>query len=524
MASRTADTIRTVQQSLEPYVKPREEVALIRHVLAAHLDSCLENGSVERPLALMDTSCTVTPTRATRGVHSVYLNALDANAKARREFEKLRKAHHRSKSTPPTPPGKSTTSNPLEEHLYAIKLQQKYEKLQTVDKYLKLLAEKPAASEGFLDPEEIFKDAAPLPQVPSNVVDGLVANEVPAKMDLKELISRLEKSVLRAKLLLGKEEQLLAESRLRCGGLPERVSENARLKALSVTRNELIAWMETELGKAPGDGSEYADDGAGKSDATRVGETHLDAQIATIKEKYAKYVVMRKSLVQTLSQSPRPVIEPLTNAFEQAPKRTREPTATTHLLIPYLEGLLAVAHEQKALITQKAHLSIALAKQLKDSSQILDRLVEESQLLPAYPTPGSSRRKPGIGEGLAAPETLDPSRRVKDWVYAADSAKIATLEAVAEKVEEGQLALEDSMKILGDLDRLLGSARSEGQISDLHTTEGDVWLAQAKVGQPAPPRKKQAKQDRVKDSSIGDVWSVLDGSLGLFNPKDDDST
>ncbi len=48
---------------------------------------------------------------------------------------------------------------------------------------------------------------------------------------------------------------------------------------------------------------------------------------------------------------------------------------------------------------------------------------------------------------------------MKSWVFAADSAKIATLESVAEKVEEGQLALEDSMKILGEVDRLLGRSR-----------------------------------------------------------------
>ena len=520
MAPGAADTIQAAQESLEQYIRPREEVAVIRHVLAAHLDSCLENGSVERPLALMDSSCIVTPTREAKGLQRDYLQALDANVKARRKFESVRTAHFQN--TPSTPPRKTAASNPLEERVYTIRLRQKYERLQVIDKYLNLLAQKPAASEDFLDPVEIFRDATPLPQVPQKVVDGLVENEASTKTDLKELASHLEKSVLRAKLLLGREERLLAEVRSRCENLPERVSDDVRLQALSVTRNELITWMETELGKASGDGSEDADDDAGKVDGTTVGRAQLDDEIAIIKEKYAKYVAMRKSLVRTLSQTPQPVLTPPAEILPHAPtQQVQEATPTTHLLIPYLEGLLAVAHEQKGLITQKAHLNIALAKQLKDSSQVVDRLVEESQLLPAHPMPGSSRRKPGIGEGLTAPETLDLSRRVKEWVYAADSAKIATLEAVAEKVEEGQLALEDSMKILGDVDRLLGPAPSEGPAADPDTTEEDIWLAQSRLGRPALPRRKQPKPDNAKDTRAGNVWSVLDGNLGFITPEDD---
>ncbi len=104
----------------------------------------------------------------------------------------------------------------------------------------------------------------------------------------------------------------------------------------------------------------------------------------------------------------------------------------------------------------------------------------------------------GLGDGLSAPESLDISGRMKDWAFAADSAKIATLEAVAEKVEEGQLALEGSMKVLDEIDQLLGIVQAHDEHEPQPgAAEEDIWLAQEQ------PRRKDAKPQRHVDSRKG---------------------
>ncbi len=133
--------------------------------------------------------------------------------------------------------------------------------------------------------------------------------------------------------------------------------------------------------------------------------------------------------------------------------------------------------------------------------------------------PGAARRNLGLGTSLASSEKLGSSGRVTPWVFAADSAKISTLEIVAEKIEEGQLALEGAMERLEEIDRLLGrhpagrSALSQGDPAD-----EDIWLADN-----APSNKAAKARKRVEEGShtqAGDVWDVLDGSLGLIRSDD----
>lgn len=511
-------TCQDVQEALKPYIRSRDEVAYIRRVLALHLDSCLKDGSACSPLALVESSHGVNLSQDTRGLHEEYLKALNANITARAENSQVLQDLNRATGPrgAPTP----AALDYLDEHLVRIKLQKKLEKLQVLEKYLNLLRHKPAASSSFLDPEAIFEDTRPLPAVPSEVVHGFAQRETTGKTDLKDLIGRLEKQVLRTKLLLKGEEQLLEEVKARSEIQPESISESAKLGALNTTRNELISWIESELGKA-GDAPDDPEEAAEDIESTVHSGDNIEERLASIKEKYTQYLAMRKSLLQLVSQQPQPETQPQTGSLESTPAPTAPPAPANHLLTPYLENLLAVAHEQKALIGQKSHFNIAIAKQLKDNSQTLDHLAEESNLLPSYPMPGTSRRGLGFGDSMMAPESLDASSRVKPWVFAADSAKIATLEAVAEKVEEGQLALESSMKDLDEIDRLLGrrSAKRECDPESAVAEDDDIWLKEESGAKSEGPRKHAKKPSTAGEAE--DAWSILEGNLGLLRSENE---
>lgn len=515
MSSAAAENVQTIQKALGPYVRPREEAEHIRRILALNLRSCHENGPQHGPLALADSDCTLKSTDA-RGLQRDYLKALHANIKAQRDYESVSQTQT-AKETRSSASGSSLyDASPLEEHITMTKLKKKQERLQAVEKYLDILGDKPAASPEFLQPEVIFKGAARLPDVPKTVVSSFTVDNTSAKTDLKALVDRLEKAVLRSKLLLKKEELLLDEVKSRSTTSPAKVSDGAKFAALQATKNEMIAWMETELGKAgPGDENMEAE---GMSDYGRdepnLGKSAIEDQVALIKDKYASYVAARKALIQLVAQSPQPSTNTPNETHKSALLEQAAPAPSTHLITPYIASLLAVAHEQKALIAQKSHLSNVVARQMEDSARALRRLAEESQILPDNFT---QRRNDNLGGSSSDQLGHEVTSRVQPWVYAADNAKLATLEAVAEKIEEGQIALERSTRHIGEIDQLLGRTSAQGGDEGEDTMMEDMWLAETQSPQKGRTSIKP-KDEAGKEPK--DVWMTLDGNLGLINPDD----
>ncbi|KAK3902413.1 hypothetical protein C8A05DRAFT_44155 [Staphylotrichum tortipilum] len=522
MESAGNDTIRGIQKTLEPYIRPREEVTRIRQILAAHLDSCLGDGDASGPLALADAT-SIAPSKAARGLQKEYLDALGANIRARAEFAACCKEQGRFDEDDAGPKTSGDQgADRLQEHLAVLRLRQRREKLQVIERGLNSLEQKPAASPGFLDPAEIFRDSRPLPSVPRELLTALTIDKAAAGPDLRDLIDQLERHVLQTKLLLRREEQLLETVKARSTARPETISERAKLDALDTTRVELINWMETELGKAGGDDADADGPDAHKHRAlaaAAAGSVNMEEQLASIKEKYTQYLDARKTLLQLVSQQPQPIIKPPTRQTAPPPPPTPIPQPTAHLLAPSLSRLLLLAHEQKSQIAQKSHLTASLTTQLRETNKLLSHLSDESQLVPSHPIPGGpAGRSNAAAFAEATSSGIDgPSARVRPWVFAADSAKIATLEAVAEKIEEGQVALEGSMRTLGEIGELLGDP-GDGQNKDGTGEEEDVWLAEGAQpeGRTVGGRRQTLRQREKAVVQVRTVWDLLDGGLGLI--------
>lgn len=516
--SSAQETVQAVQKALGPYIRPREEAEHIRRVLALNLRSTHENGRQSGLLALAEPDCTIKSTSDIRGLQREYLKALHANVKAQKEYQAVSQKHQQIPSQDEIAgPSSLNDAGRLEEHVTTIKLERKQERLQTIEKYLELLSQKPAASSGFLQPREVLKDAPRLPEVPKAVVDGFAMNKESTKTDLKTLVDRLEKAVLRSKLLLKREEQLLEEVKSRSTVSPGKVSDGAKLAALSTTRDELISWMEAELGKvSEGDNPQPDEGGADEIREGKVDKGLMDEQLAQIKEKYTNYVSARKTLIELVGQSPQPTIKPPQGDKDTARHESASPAPSNHIITPYIEHLLSLAQEQRASIAQKSQLNSFLSKQREETVRALDHLVEESQLLPAHPVPGASRRGCEFGGEPSEKGSHDIAHRVQPWVSAADAAKLATLEDVAEKIEGGQVALEGSTKYLAEIDQLLGRDANQEDESADGDSMGDIWLAGTQT--PGKVDTRTRSMSAVKEKK--DIWSTLEGSLGLINAED----
>ncbi|KAL2154018.1 hypothetical protein VTH82DRAFT_2694 [Thermothelomyces myriococcoides] len=512
MESGIQNTLKNIQRTLEPYIRPREEVARIRQILAAHLNSCIKDGDVVAPLSLVDPG-QVELSPAAQGLQKEYLEALNANAKARQEFATFCREQRRPRAAASDTNDKDDKDgvDRLQEHLATIRLGQRREKLQAIERALNALEQKPAASPNFLNAEEIFRDSRPLPNIPMELMSGITLENSSNGPQLKELLDQLEKHVLQARLLLKREEQLLEKIKSRVTFRPDNIDEGAKFEALNRTRAELINWIEGELGKASGEGNEAG--GQEIQRHTSHTDFNMDEQVTSIKEKYAHYLEARKTLLQLVSRQPQPLIEPPAEEDRRSAPAEPNPAPTAHLLSPYLEQLLLVSREQKGLIAQKSHINGTISNQLKENNQALDLLAEESQLIPAHPMPGAGRANPAFAEATSGAGKCGPSDRVRPWVFAADSAKIATFETVAEKIEEGHTALEGSMRTLGEVQELLGQPTED----NLQVAEGQGPQKTAGAG-----KQTRRKADKLPAQSRT-AWDTLDGNLGLLRAEKDAS-
>ncbi|EXK47435.1 hypothetical protein FOXG_00179 [Fusarium oxysporum f. sp. lycopersici 4287] len=508
-----SETAETFQKTLDLYIKPREQVNYIRRVLALHLGTCSHDGPVKQPVSLADPTRDVTLDSSSKGIYREYIEALKANVDARRNYEDVAQSNLPSSSLAKQ---LSSSNELLEEQVSLLKLQAKQARLTAVQNHLDSLMQKPAAAPEYLDPEDVFHDATSLPSVPKEVVNSLVAQQSVKKTDLTEQVAQLEKTVLRAKLLLRREEQLLRETRANAQSIPDVISNGIRLHALNTTRNELINWIETELSKASGD-EDGDEDGSKSHSQSTADQATINNHLNIIKEKYANYLATRRSLLASAGErfesSPVPVLAP--SSTKQQIEEP-EPASSTYLLTPYIETLLALSKKQRAMITQKAHVNTTLGKEIKDNCQSLSHLEEESQLLPSHSVAPTSRRRSGLGEFLASDERSGLTGKVQPWVLAADSAKITTLENVAEQIEGGQLALENSMQTLQEIDQLLGQDEAaEEEETQADTTEDDVWL---EAGAKSPSKARRHTEKRITEPR--DAWSSLQGNLGLIGQGD----
>ncbi|KAK3488769.1 uncharacterized protein B0T23DRAFT_184218 [Neurospora hispaniola] len=479
------ETLEAVQKVLQPYTRPREEAAHIRRILTLHLSSGLKDGAtLTEPLSLTESSEVPPYSQDTRGLYREFLEALRANIKARKEYHTLsqKRSHHEVSIPKPT----EIQSNYLLNHLTNLKIQKRQEKLLVVKKNLDLLRQKPAASPDFLDHQKLSRVCRPLPEVPTEIINSLALEETSenitasSSVRLEDLVETLEHRTFQTKLSLKQEETLLENAKSHPFAVqPEEINPKAKLQALNATRTELINWVETELGKASGEekdgGGERArqDDFQVQRDQQLTHKTQLlNQQLASIKEKYAEYLSKRKALLELVTTQLRslPSLDfPAITAFSSSPSAASHERSSTqaaaaaaaeaptpapiidHLLTPTLTHLLTLSHEHKGLMAHKTHITTLLTKQLRENAQVLDHLVEESQLIPAHATAVVVHKKHDDD-----PNAMMSSRLVNPWVSAADSAKIATFEVVVEKIEKGQIALEGAIRMLGEADRLLG--------------------------------------------------------------------
>lgn len=506
------EPIKQVHLSLEPFIKSRHEALHIRRVLAAHLRSHVgvkEDCLVSQPLSLAGATLNgEVPSSGVRGIRRDYVRSIRANVKAKEQYENSKRGHQLKdrpqQSEVYTGYVQEGPETILESFFDVVKCRRKHERLRIVQDYIDMLAQKPAAAASHLDPEVVLRDVESLPNVPKELMNYSRPHQEFERTDLKALVGQLEKSVLRAKLMLKKEQRFLAKIKSdRLGASPVSVSRKGRLQALGMARNELINWIEIELAKA---GESSQDSTAGHSNEVneQAGKGYIENRLQLIQRQYSQYIKIRQSLVfAAIGRVEPPPVKVCNNVIEQQVEREDpfDSTAMSHVIYPYLEELTYVSNMQKHIIQQKSYLTTSLAKQLKEVRQGFDRLGDESHLLLTHPLTlvNSSHHKgpPSFSDEISSQGKLNSKLRARAWVFASDSATSATRKAIDEKLEEGKKSTLDAQQTLSELYSLFGEEAGKANVS------GEVVIGES---MPKVPKK--------------DIWGQLDGQLGVIKTEE----
>lgn len=531
---------------LQNRVRPREEVTAVRRHLAHDLAQSLGVEKLSSPLSLVDhlDSVTITPSDALQGTYREYVEAVRRNVEIRAEFARLQAEHEEATAAALSSPQSESDQQAqlLELQLEVNALEQEHERLGVVDKYLQELQRQPAAAPDFLDAKAMSKEcssssSSPLPQLPKEFMDGFTQDRDAPGREIQELLSRLQKAVLRNKLLAQREKQNFEKLKARSPVDPGTLSPEAQLHALNAVKDSLISWIETMLSKAGGEDEEPSSESPVKPRQTAGGQPEekfdRDTHIASIQREYAQHISLRQEILSSIAQLNHLKLEspPKQDPGPEELPPSIIPASEAFLLTPYLEKLQAISREQKGLIQEKSHINASLAKQQQDFNKMLSHLVEESHLLQQHPSskkpPTNTNTTTSFGEatkGAASKSSSSVTAQVEPWIAAAHSAQIATLEAVFEKVEDGQVAADDAMQALDQVRRLLNKEveapeeDGQGQGQDASEQQRDMWLGEDEGGNArARVVRKNREKKKVEKQKGESIYAKLDGNLGLIN-------
>ena len=301
------DALHEVHDALEPYIKKRQEAIRIRQILSAHLSTHVhqkEAYSIFHPLSLIEASpSSESLLKGTRGLQREYVQCLGTNVKARKEFAKASKEHqlklttHSGDATRDISQAHGDSESNLSTFVGIVKYRRKHERLCIMQDYVDAVAEKLPATTDQLGSGVALKNVGSMPQIPPDVMGTGETHRDSEETDLKDLVNQLEKAVLRAKLLLQKEQKFLTNIKKRNNASVDTFSGHGeKLQALGTARNELINWIETELAKTNDESPDS--EGCIQVSAPEDGDAEfIDSELVSIQRQYNQYSKLRRALI-----------------------------------------------------------------------------------------------------------------------------------------------------------------------------------------------------------------------------------
>jgi hypothetical protein len=454
------------------------------------------------------------------GLERRYLEALQKNVTARKEYNALLQ----QSTQQPSAPSVNVQKTHLSEQVELLRLQKRHEELQMFQRYLNNLSNGHVEKADFLDLKR-SKEHEPesLPSDYQHYRDDIDQ----AKDSIDALARRLEIEVIRTKHQVDLERKFLSEAERDVDAIPTSAKHRNRVRALAMAKDELVIWMEDNMAASQANEKSMADD---ELKGPQAGSSISQLQ-NEIMEEYQIYIGFRGRMLELISDlntyNQRP---PRETQASEAKIRTLAPSfpPTCPSFLPFVQNQIGRTRKlYQCHRRQVDHLTGLISEEHSKTTSELARLADESHLLPSYPMLAQQDRfkhataaiapkspfsdaKPGDGEN-------EMTRWMQAWAFAADAVKKATDAIVAghlvignEAVEDGERSVSEIQDLLG-YDRELGQEQISGRGEQGDGEDGeedldeDVWAVEAAMASRKP----------AFDGKKG-PWSGLQGNVGLL--------
>ncbi|OJD23776.1 hypothetical protein ACJ73_04872 [Blastomyces percursus] len=522
------------------YTKARQEALEIRQALTIYLKTQIEfvDGSPGSHISLCAphnaTNVKRVPPELNNGLRAQYLKALQANLVAKREYNSVLQeiASQKKDIHSPTSAGGEGLEKKgaqFQTYLGLLRSRREHGKIQIFHHYLEELNKMDAGQAGYLG---LAKEQATSRQAAQNLVAYANPTSGSAggnRSDVETLLNNLERAVLRAKSQADVEKGLL--EKLKTQHLPEDVKSvptSKKLAALRRTHAELVRWVEEKLVM-----SSSIDEQGPVEDQTAIDASDaenirvLEETKSLIQEQYAAYVNARKALLSVVSTASQPLIAgPQTPQRQLQPRENQRNTATPDLtlLFPYVsENLLPLSNAQKAPSMLKCYLSAILAKEKWTTCRMLDRLQEESHLLPEYPILGRqprfknavasiNRRSSPLASQSSPNEASEIVTRAEAWSFAGREEREATKRYIEDRINFGTELAGKAEDTLKEMYELMNQDYEEATAAkeDKKGGEPDIWAPESRYS-----RGRGGRHGRLEKKPKG-PWSGLNGKVGVI--------
>ena len=533
-----AFSLAQVEKELSPYIKSRQEAQRIRRILSIYVTSQIEGlGGDVQFIGLL-------PNRQVRvrgippdlsGTRREYLKALQKHSKATTENANVQATLDKVESRNARKEQRQDDdfNEALAVYLSLIRERRKHDALRIIQNNLEILASKDAAKVGFLSRKSILESLNPAPEIFLNEALGGNSREHFSGNDgIQKLQLQLQKAVLKAKNAAENETRLLQkvkdDQRDRTeDAISEPLARNAKIFALSQTRDELIKWIEQQL---PTSGHSRVDSLESIEREYQDHSPDLLQRKKAIESAYSDYVQARQTLVDLISRITRQPDQDKTQ-IKKADLQNRERLPSNDsgvkafVALPYVtEHLQPAITARKDILQTESHVSSSLVVQDRELKQLLDHLADESHLLHNYPLL-STRQRDEKQKTAAGPQrvattskhtTLTEGESVavlhaRAWAFAADAAKSAKEGAVQEKLERGEQFINRSRDVLEQIQELTGV---NGNMTDQNELVDDAHLDSSERVEGA----KSAPNTALPAARMG-IWAGLDGEVSNRDPK-----
>ncbi|KGO76887.1 hypothetical protein PITC_005140 [Penicillium italicum] len=517
-----AFNIPPILKPLAPYFRSRQETLHIRQALTSYLRSFIEfddqsSDHAQSHLSLCASTDGVADVKRIPadllGLRKDYLKALAANVAARKEFALASEnvASLRRQRTSPNRPSDDTDlqepGTELREYLALLRDRRRHTKLQVFQNYLEEIKTRDAGS---LDDVGNDGEQMLMPEVDTE------AGRNGTETDLDELVHTLERAVIRARTQLDCQKQLFEKAKAQHD--PRAETSDTKAKALQRTRDELVQWVEERLvGQGDPDESLLQELPPEEIEEAQRGLENRKVQIT---EQYAAYLQARRDLLDAASRACQPV-----NVTQKPPSRSTNKNELAMAEIPppnpidvvsYTnETLIPLYKSQKSLALQKSYLSGLLSKEKATTLRALNRLSDESHLLPEYPTPARQPRATALSSRIQT-QTSDqtPDEVVglaEAWAFASNAAAANGRDFVQRKIALGTEVAQDARQTLADVCKTLNQDLDEVMPEGRKNRKGsDTWASNARSAK----GMSRGSGSRIEKQPSG-PWSGLNGRVGV---------